>query len=100
MIKNFLITGLSGCGKTTLIKELAKEFENQAGRFFTQEIRESDQRVGFEIITLNGQRGILAHKDLESPFQVSKYKINLKDLEEIGVEAIKEALKNKKNCNY
>jgi len=93
MIKNIFVSGKPGCGKTTLIKEIVKELNLKAKGFFTQEIREKGERIGFEIVTLSGKRGILAHKDFESKFKVSKYGVNLKDLEEIGVKEIEEGLK-------
>ncbi len=97
MIKKIFITGLPGCGKTTLIKEILKELDLKSfGGFFTEEIREKGERVGFKIVTLNGKEGILAHKDLKSNFKVSKYGVNIKDLEEIGVKAILEAQKEGK----
>jgi nucleoside-triphosphatase len=93
MIKNILITGLPGCGKTTLIKEVLKELRIPARGFFTEEIREGGERIGFKIMTLNDKEGILAKKEFKSPYKVSKYGVNLKDLEEIGVEEIEEGLK-------
>jgi len=96
MIKNIFISGFPGCGKTTLIKEIIKELDLKAGGFYTSEIREKGQRLGFKIITLDGGEGILAHVNVKSPYRVSKYKVNLKDLEEIGVAALLEALKENK----
>jgi len=96
MIKNIFITGLPSSGKTTLIREILKELELNAGGFYTQEIRKKGKRVGFEIRSLNGKKGILANLEIESPYKVSKYKVNIKDLEEIGVKSILSALKEKK----
>jgi len=93
MIKNIFISGKPGCGKTTLIMEIIKELNLDAGGFYTQEIREKGIRKGFKIITLDGQEGILAHVSIESPYRVSRYKVNIKDLEEIGVNSILETLK-------
>ncbi|MFQ6049421.1 MAG: NTPase [Candidatus Paceibacterales bacterium] len=104
MTKNILITGKPGCGKTTLIMEILKELGagppkfcttklRRAGGFYTSEIRERGIRKGFKIITLDGREGILAHVDIESPHRVSKYKVNIKDLEEIGVRSILDSLK-------
>lgn len=93
MIKNIFITGKPGCGKTSLIMEILKELNLNAGGFYTQEIRERDQRLGFKITTLNEKEGILAHVTIESPRRVSKYKVNIKDLEEIGVKSILNSLK-------
>ena len=93
MIKNIFITGPPGCGKTTLIKEILEELKIQAKGFFTEEIRNGGERIGFKIVTLSGKEGILAEKGLESPYKVSKYGVLLKDLEEIGVKEIEEGLR-------
>jgi nucleoside-triphosphatase len=93
MIKNIFITGLPGCGKTTLIKEILKELKISAKGFFTEEIKKKGERIGFKIVTLSGKEGILAEKGLNSPYKVSKYGVILKDLEEIGVREIEEGLK-------
>ena len=96
MIKNIFITGKPGCGKTTLIMEILKELNLKAGGFYTQEIREKGIRKGFKIISLDGKEGILAHVSIKSPFRVSKYGVNIKDLEEIGVKSILEGIKENK----
>jgi len=96
MIKNIFITGKPASGKTTLIIEIIKELNLNAGGFYTLEIREKGVREGFKITTLDGEEGILAHIDIKSPYKVSKYKVNIKDLEEIGVKSISDALKESK----
>ena len=96
MIKNIFITGKPGCGKTTLIKEISKELKPKIFGFYTEEIREKEKRVGFKIKTLDKKEGILAHIKFKSKYQVGKYKVNLKDLEEIGVSALEKAIKEKK----
>jgi nucleoside-triphosphatase len=98
MIKNILITGKPGCGKTTLIREILKELNLEAEGFYTSEIRKGKERVGFEIISLDGKRGILAHKDLKSKFKVSKYGVNIEDLDRIGTESILKAIKENRIC--
>ena len=95
-MKNIFITGKPGCGKTTLIKKIIEDLKLVAGGCYTSEIQEAGKRVGFEIKTLNGRKGILAHKDFKSPYRVGSYKINIKDLEEIGVDSILKALKENK----
>jgi nucleoside-triphosphatase len=92
-IKNILITGRPGIGKTTLIKKIAQNLPGKIGGFYTSEIRENDQRVGFSIIDFYGNKGILAHVKIKSPVKVSKYGINFVDLENIGVAAIRRAQK-------
>lgn len=81
-MKNILITGLPGVGKTTLIKRLCEIFKefNPAG-FYTSEIRENGFRTGFETVNLNGDSNIFAHIDLKSRNVVGKYKIDIKGFE-------------------
>lgn len=81
--KNILITGLPGVGKTALIKRLADELKtfNPVG-FYTSEIREKGIRKGFELISLAGQKGILSHINIKSPYRVGKYRVNVRGFEE------------------
>jgi nucleoside-triphosphatase len=65
--KNILITGPPGIGKTTVIKKLAEELRpfGPAG-FYTAEIRVKGIRKGFELIGLDGRKGLLSHADMQS----------------------------------
>ena len=96
MIKNFFISSLPSSGKTTLLMEIIKELKLNAGGFYTSEIREKGIRKGFKIITLDGEEGILAHVNVKSPYQVSKYKVNIEDLEKLGVKSILDTLNQNK----
>lgn len=95
MGKTILLTGRPRVGKTTIIKDVVRRLPGQAGGFYTEEIKERGRRQGFKIVTLDGQEGILAHVDIKSPMRVSKYGVNLADLEHIGVAAIREAIAQK-----
>ena len=86
-----LLTGKPGCGKTTLIRRLLENVPGDVGGFYTQEIREGGRRKGFEIITLDGERGILAHVDIQSSQRLGKYRLDLHALERLAVPAIREA---------
>jgi nucleoside-triphosphatase len=80
--KNLLITGLPGVGKTTLIKKILETLKNfHPAGFYTEEIREEDTRKGFEMISLDGRRGLLAHADIRSPCRVGKYRVDVKGFE-------------------
>jgi nucleoside-triphosphatase len=81
--KNILITGLPGVGKTTLIKRVAEELRNlQPVGFYTAEIREKGIRKGFELVCLDGKRGILSHTDIKGPDRVGKYGVDIKGFED------------------
>jgi nucleoside-triphosphatase len=81
--KNFLITGLPGVGKTTLIKKLSGALAtlHPAG-FYTSEIREEGARKGFELNTLEGSKGLLSHINTQSPHRVGKYSVDVKGFED------------------
>ena len=80
--KNILITSQPGIGKTTLIKKVAGELADlRPVGFYTEEIRENGIRRGFELISLSGQRELLSHVDIKSPYRVSKYGVDIKRFE-------------------
>jgi len=85
---NILITGPPRCGKSTLIKKVVSRIESPLTGFFTLEMRNKGQRVGFSINTVDGREGILAHQNMKSRFRVGKYSVNLKDIEAIAVPSI------------
>ncbi|MEW6162339.1 MAG: NTPase [Nitrospirota bacterium] len=80
--KNFLLTGPPGVGKTTLIKKLFGELKglHPAG-FYTEEIREGGIRKGFDLISLDGRRGLLSHTEIKSPYRVGKYRVDVRGFE-------------------
>ena len=92
MGNTILLMGRPRVGKTTIIKELVKRLPGRVGGFYTEEIRERGQRQGFRIVTLDGQEGTLAHVDVRSRYQVSRYGVDLVSLERVGVTAIQHAI--------
>ncbi len=88
MGKVILLTGLPGCGKTTLIERVVSRLKRPAGGFLTREVREAGRRVGFELVTLDGRRDWLAHVDLTSPARLGRYRVNLQALDELASGAI------------
>jgi nucleoside-triphosphatase len=88
-----LLTGRPGCGKTTLIKRVVNELALSVGGFYTEEIRQRGERVGFKVITLDGEEAVLAHVNLNTEQRVGKYGLDLHALERIGTEAIRMAVR-------
>ena len=81
--KNLLIAGLPGVGKTTLIKKLYEALKDfHPVGFYTEEIREGGERKGFELVNLEGKRGILSHVDIKSPYRVGRYKVDISGFED------------------
>jgi len=86
MRKNILVTGKPGIGKTTAIKSIIEKLDpDSIAGFWSEEIREAGQRVGFAIETLSGKIGTLAHVNLKTGPKVSKYRVNIDDIESIMV---------------
>jgi nucleoside-triphosphatase len=80
--KNILVTGLPGIGKTTLVKDLSLELKrSRPSGFYTEELREEGVRKGFELVSLNGGRGILSHQDIITGYRVGKYKVDVAGFE-------------------
>ncbi len=96
MSRTILLAGRPGVGKTTIIKQVVDVLGGEAGGFYTEEIRRGGRRLGFKIITLEGEEGILAHVDIKGAPRVSKYGVNVRDLEEVGVAALRRAIEERR----
>lgn len=82
--KNILITGAPGVGKTTLIQKIAEALKTlHPVGFYTQEIRHGGIRKGFEWISLEGRREILAHMDFKTSYRVGRYNVDIKGFESL-----------------
>ncbi|MGB9597979.1 MAG: NTPase [Candidatus Poribacteria bacterium] len=96
-VKNILITGNPGVGKTTLIHRLISKLNVPVGGFYTSEIRdENGKRIGFKITSLDGNEGIMASVDFISKNKVSRYGVDVETIDKIGVNAIEASIKNNK----
>jgi nucleoside-triphosphatase len=95
MTRILILTGAPGVGKTTVLTKTVDALRTKGisfGGMISREVRESNVRVGFEILDLtNDKRGWLAHVKGLGP-QVGKYHVDLDDLDNIGTNAITQAL--------
>jgi len=83
------LRGKPGIGKTTviinLINKLPKEFIKG---FFTQEVRISNKRIGFDVIDLNANKAILARINISTPYKVGNYCVDIESFEKIAIPSL------------
>jgi nucleoside-triphosphatase len=90
-----LLTGQPGTGKTSLIKAALIDFKVKAGGFYTEELRSATgDRYGFRLVTLDGKTGTLARTGYRTPNRVGKYGVDIKVMNDMGVQAIMDAIAN------
>ncbi len=88
----YLLTGKPGAGKTSLIKQAVTRMGGKAGGFYTEEIRSGGARLGFRLVTLDGESALLSHVNIHSPYRVSKYGVDIDNLDRVGVSALHKAV--------
>ncbi|XP_065360854.1 cancer-related nucleoside-triphosphatase [Calliphora vicina] len=87
-----LLTGPPGVGKTTLVRKVCEDLINKysivCNGFYTEEVRNTNtrERIGFDVVTFNKKRGILARLDRtgKGPF-VGKYCVYVTEFEELAL---------------
>ena len=94
--RRIAIGGRPGVGKSTVVERVLDALPATAGGMLTKEIRKCGYRVGFSVIDIaTAETGTLAHLHQRTGPRVGKYRVNLDDLERIGVAAIRSALSQK-----
>ncbi|XP_027909418.1 cancer-related nucleoside-triphosphatase isoform X2 [Vigna unguiculata] len=92
--KCFLVTGPPGVGKSTLIMRVLESLRVNSSiklqGFYTREVRRAGQRVGFEVVTLDGRTAPLASIHFSSPESVGwpsvgKYKVDVASFESLAL---------------
>ncbi|MBA0549009.1 hypothetical protein Golob_020070, partial [Gossypium lobatum] len=89
----------TGVGKTTLIMRICENLKLSNPNiklqgFYSQEIRQGGERVGFEVVTLDGRRARLASSTISSPESrqwpaVGKYKVDIASFESLVLPELK-----------
>nr|MBC7245462.1 NTPase [Chloroflexota bacterium] len=92
MGRTVLLSGQPGVGKTTLIKQATAVLPGHWGGFYTQEIRGPKSRLGFEIVTLDGQQALLAHVNKPGSPRVGKYGVYVENVDKVAVPVLYRAV--------
>jgi nucleoside-triphosphatase len=91
----FLITGIPGVGKTTLISKVVVELRKagiSVGGIYSKEKRAGRVRTGFVMTDLvSGFQKELASVEGEGP-RMGRYRVNLKNLGEFAAPAVEDAV--------
>ncbi|GAF96494.1 unnamed protein product, partial [marine sediment metagenome] len=77
MLKNLIITGTPGVGKTTLVRDAVFPFKSLVAGFITEELKSGYAREGFVIRSMDGGYGLFASKKMASAVRLNKYGIDL-----------------------
>lgn len=96
--KCLLVTGPPGVGKTTLVTRVLESLKNShpylnVQGFYTREIRQGTERVGFEVVTIDGCKGLLASTTYSSPESlkwptVGRYRVDVASFESLALSEL------------
>ena len=93
----FLLTGQPRMGKTTMIKKLINEIgADICGGFYTEEITNSNDRIGFRCISINGDSVEIANVDSPSKTRIGRYGMDIEAFENFAIKVLQDALSSKK----
>jgi nucleoside-triphosphatase len=89
VVRHLLLTGRPGVGKTTLVRRVLEGLSGiPVTGFYTAEIRSGGRRLGFRVITLDGQEAVLAHVEIRSQYRVSRYGVDVAAFEEVALPSL------------
>ncbi|XP_056326929.1 cancer-related nucleoside-triphosphatase [Danio aesculapii] len=90
-MKHVFLTGVPGVGKTTLVKKVCDALSGlSVSGFYTEEVREHGRRVGFDVVTVSGDRGRLSRVSSGSAtggreYRVGQYVVDLQSFESLAL---------------
>jgi nucleoside-triphosphatase len=93
----FLLTGKARMGKTTSIKNIINRvgYDNFGG-FYTEEVRDTANRVGFNCVSLSGESQQIADVNSTSSVRVGRYGVEVQSFEKFALPEIRQSLYTKR----
>nr|XP_055164880.1 cancer-related nucleoside-triphosphatase isoform X3 [Nyctereutes procyonoides] len=99
MARHVFLTGSPGVGKTTLIQKASEVLKSSGvpvDGFYTEEVRQGGRRIGFDVVTLSGMRGVLSRIGAEPPpgkreCRVGQYVVDLTSFELLALPVLRNA---------
>ncbi|XP_053560740.1 cancer-related nucleoside-triphosphatase [Bombina bombina] len=91
MYKHVFLTGPPGVGKTTLIQKASDVLKSSGvpiDGFYTEEVRQGGRRIGFDVVTLSGKRGILSRIGSDLPTGRREYRVGQYVVDVISFETL------------
>ena len=84
-----LISGEPRVGKPTLLKKIVQMIgESNCIGFYTEEVRNDFDRIGFDCVSLEGKRQRIADVDFKSDVRIGRYGIDVKAFEDFSLQTI------------
>lgn len=84
-----LLSGEPRVGKTTTLKKIIQMIgECNCIGFYTEEVRNEFDRVGFDCVSLDGKRQRIADVNLQSDIRMGRYGIDIVAFEDFVLQAI------------
>lgn len=84
-----LLTGLPGCGKTTVARKIAGILGSGAAGFFTEEVRDAmGTRTGFRVESIDGRKGELSSRRPGPGPRVGPYVVDVRAFEAVALPSL------------
>jgi nucleoside-triphosphatase len=89
MRKIVLLSGEPRVGKTTTLKKIIQMIgESNCIGFYTEEVRNEFDRIGFDCVSLDGKRQRIADVNLQSDIRMGRYGIDIVAFEDFVLQSI------------
>ncbi|XP_073690918.1 cancer-related nucleoside-triphosphatase [Garra rufa] len=107
-MKHVFLTGVPGVGKTTLVKKVCDAVVSagvSVSGFYTEEVREQGRRVGFDVVSLTGDRGRLSRVSAQSAAggrecRVGQYVVDLQSFESLALPLFRDITKENRDVIF